>query len=125
LRHHSKRTKNGSMNSWSSPHQLDPPLVWEKTRFPRSLLCACAVALFATGSFLAPANASCPVSFQGLGQLPGDVASQGLALSNDGRVVGGASFDASGAPHAFRWRSEHRRRAFRTAWLWRPIAMAP
>ena len=94
------------MNSWSSPQQLDPPLVWEKTSCPRSLFCACAVALFATGWFLAPANASCPVSFQGLGQLPGDVASQGLALSNDGRVVGGASFDASGAPHAFRWTAE-------------------
>jgi probable HAF family extracellular repeat protein len=91
------------MNLLNPPHRSDPLLDWKKNMSSRHLICACAVALLSTASFLAPANASCPVSFQGLGTLPGDVTSLGLALSNNGRVVVGGSFDASGSAHAFRW----------------------
>jgi probable HAF family extracellular repeat protein len=75
-----------------------------KAMFRQSLTCVCALLLLTAGSsFAAAMDAGCPMSFQGLGTLPGDVYSWGLALSNDGRVVVGASFDASNNPHAFRW----------------------
>ncbi|MFO1518788.1 MAG: PEP-CTERM sorting domain-containing protein [bacterium] len=42
-------------------------------------------------------------AFLGLGTLDGDASSQAFGISSDGRVVVGASFDAQGTPHAFRW----------------------
>ncbi len=63
------------------------------------------VIVFTGTFFMGPVStyARCGVTFQGLGTLPDHVASFGLGISGDGRVVVGESFDRSGVPQAFRW----------------------
>jgi probable HAF family extracellular repeat protein len=60
-------------------------------------------AILALGSANSWAQGQCAWTFQGVGTLPGGVRSWAMGLSGDGRVVSGASFDATAVPTAFRW----------------------
>ena len=50
-----------------------------------------------------PAGDAPVAAFQGMGALPGDEASEALAVSGDGRVVVGASGGADTSRQAFLW----------------------
>jgi probable HAF family extracellular repeat protein len=50
-----------------------------------------------------PPPASTTASFQGLGQLPGGIASYGFGVSGDGKVVVGQAYTSAGIERAFRW----------------------
>jgi len=84
--------------------------IWQAGRLGRragvALVWALAVGLWSCGGVRSgPAGGERVAAFQGIGSLPGDDASEALAVSADGSVVVGASLGSDSKRHAIRWTS--------------------
>ena len=64
---------------------------------------ACAVGLGLGALLVGAAPAHAQSAFIGIGHVPGDPESKGLAISADGSVVVGSSYYSGTAEHAYRW----------------------